>query len=202
MLNVNHETRFDPEAAADWVLTNIGRTQLVTIHPGTKRTSAMELNPSTAGEATMWIEKHNTRGYNIYFGLNPPRAGLNSKASKANIESLRGIGADVDMKDGRTSDDIIRAIKTVTPPPSHIIFSGGGYQPIWLFNELLPVSPDNIKRVEALGKSVADTLNGDAVQNIDRLYRLPFTQNHPNAKKLREGRGVCVSGLLCLGGDQ
>src|SRR5262249_35745616 len=45
--------------------------------------------------------------------------------------------------------------------------------------------------MEALGAKAG-------TQNIDRIMRLPFTVNHPNEKKKREGRVACMSKLLWL----
>jgi len=76
--------------------------------------------------------------------------------------------------------------------------SGGGYQPIWLFEEPIPATPENTARVESLGSNIATLINGDGVQNIDRILRVPFTRNFPDAKKRKAGRPETISGIVIV----
>ena len=66
--------------------------------------------------------------------------------------------------------------------------------------EPLPATPENIARAEAAGTKIAALVAGDAVQNIDRILRLPFTINHPNAKKHATGRVPTPAGAIDTGG--
>ena len=80
--------------------------------------------------------------------------------------------------------------------------TGGGFQPIWLVAKPVPVSDDVIKLAQILGRRIADFGGGDAIHDLGRILRLPFTRNHPNDKKQRDGRVECLAGLLHLEGGE
>ena len=88
------------------------------------------------------------------------------------------------------------AIANLGLPPSLIIVSGGGYQPIWLLDAPLPAEGENVAQVEGVARRVAALTGGDAVQNADRILRVPFTMNYPNETKRRVGRVPRPSGVL------
>jgi hypothetical protein len=149
-----------------------------------------------ADDATLqWITKLNQTGRNIYFSLNQPLPGLNKKASKAEIVSYRATCADSDAKNGRSMADCLAAIEQLPLPPSFIIMTGGGYQPVWLI-EPLPASPNAQQHLEAIGRTIGDRTGSDRVENVDRILRLPGTINHPNARKRAAGRTRCMASLL------
>lgn len=78
-------------------------------------------------------------------------------------------------------------MKEHQPPPSAIIFSGGGYQGFWRLDE--PVVADgNIDELEAYNIGLEQRLGGDHCHNIDRIMRVPGTMNIPDAKKRAAGR--------------
>ena len=62
-------------------------------------------------------------------------------------------------------------------PPSLLIFSGRGIQLIWHADKDYKSSPERIEKWEGLGRAIIATVGGDAVQNVDRLLRLPGTPN-------------------------
>jgi hypothetical protein len=121
---------------------------------------------------------------------------MNRKSARTDIAVLRGIGADVDAKDDRTMEQALAAIDAVQLPPSVVIMSGRGWQPLWLFDKAIPATAEAVRHVEMTGKQIAQLTGGDSVQNVDRIFRVPFTTNHPNAKKQAQGRVACVSGIL------
>src|SRR5206468_1403933 len=67
--------------------------------------------------------------------------------------------------------------------------------PVWLI-EPLPASPDNLARLEAVGNAIRVLTGGDAVENVDRLLRLPGTINYPKAPKRAAGRIPIMARLL------
>jgi hypothetical protein len=160
---------------------------------------AVWLDAATLSNAASWAAHRNAAGANLYFTLNEPSPGLSRKPSKLDIRLLRGIGADIDAKNGRSIEDALGAIGVIARAPSLLIMSGGGWQPLWLFDAPVQATPDAVPRVETVGRKIAALAGGDAVQNIDRIFRLPFTINHPNKKKRAEGRTECLSGLLVQG---
>lgn len=191
------DARHDVEEGLRWVLENIGPTTIVAITPDDPP-KGRYLDQSSFPDVAIWARTANDVGENLYWHVNEPRPGLAKKALKAEIVAIRAVAfLDVDAKDGRTIEQALAAIDALPlPPPSVIIASGGGYQPIWLWDRPIPASPEATARVEALGKRLEQMTGSDAVSNIDRILRLPFTRNYPNAKKRAAGREVSVAGLL------
>jgi hypothetical protein len=191
----------DPARAVGYVLGVFGPTTVVAIHCDTGRTVSIWLDWDTAGNVTRWIGECNQAGYNIYITVNQPSLGLKKKAKKSNIEFIRAVWADIDCyKNGLTMVSGWAAITAMPAKPTRTIASGGGYHPYYILREPLLATPDIVARVEALGLRIAATVGGDAVQNVDRIMRFPFTLNHPDAKKRAAGRTVCPSGTV--GGDE
>lgn len=107
--------------------------------------------------------------WSVYVDLDLPRSGPHSLPTPENFELLLG------------------RIRALEPPPTAIVYSGGGYQAFWRFPEPVPAG-DFVERAEATGKAIARDLGSDAVQNVNRLMRLPGTVNLPSAAKLARGR--------------
>jgi hypothetical protein len=162
----------------------------------------MWLDMATFPNVADWAAQRNAAGANLYFTLNEPVTGLCKKAAKSDIRTLRGAAADIDAKQGRSLEEARMAIEIIPCRPSLIIMSGGGWQPLWLFDVPIQATPDAVSRAEAVGRKIAALTGGDAVQSVDHIFRLPFTINHPNRKKRAEGRTDCLSGILVQGNDQ
>jgi hypothetical protein len=179
-----------------WVAATFGATTVVAIQPDTGRIEARWLDRSAIDNVTRWAVAKNQAGWNLYFVVNLPTTGLAKKPAKSEITVIRAAAfADVDAKNGRSLDQARDVVLTL-PPPSVIIASGGGFQPIWLLQEPVPITPETVARAEALSSRIAEKVGGDAVQNVDRILRLPFSINHPDEKKRAYGRVACQSGLL------
>jgi hypothetical protein len=190
--------RDDVPAGMQWVLSIFGPTTVVVIKPDAGKIDGQWLDASTAKTVTTWASKRNLEGWNLYFTPNLPIFGMPRKAKKNEIKMLRVVAlADLDAKGGRTLDQVRDALQLL-PTPSVIIATGGGYQPIWLLPEPIVATPQAVARSEALSRRIADLAGGDAVQNIDRILRMPFTLNFPDETKRAAGRIVCASGLLRL----
>jgi hypothetical protein len=192
------EVRLNIASALSWLLTWFGPTTVVAINPDSGSISGKWLGQTTLEEVTRWADEINRRGSNLYFCPNLPKPGLAKKPSDGEISEIRAIYADIDAKDGRSMDEAREAIFKL-PHPTHVIMTGGGYQPIWILSEPLPTTVETIAWARARGKSIAAYAGGDAVDDISRILRLPFTVNYPNAKKCAAGRVECLSGLLRIG---
>ena len=102
----------------------------------------------------------------------------NKKATKSDVSEALYVHVDIDESDAENR------ILSFSPPPTVIVFSGGGYHAYWRLTG--PAS--DLTRVEAVNLAVAQILGGDKCHNIDRIMRLPGTVNIPNAKKEKAGR--------------
>jgi len=51
-------------------------------------------------------------------------------------------------------------------------------------------------QIEAINKAIAKVVGGDNCHNVDRIMRVPFTINHPNAKKRKAGRTEALAYVL------
>jgi hypothetical protein len=138
------------------------------------------------------------RGHNVYFVVNQVKPGVNKKPAKDDIETIRAVWADIDWDrvkfKGRFPDGwrellntAVPALRALEPQSTLIISTGGGFQPMWLI-EPLPNTPENRNRAEAVGKYLAERFGGDAVENIDRILRLPGSINHPKRSKREAGQ--------------
>lgn len=189
------EARDDPAAGLTFVLKALGATTIVAIHPDTGMVKARWLDAATLADVAAWAASMSAAGFNLYFTPNLPAPGMERKAAKADMSAVRAVFADVDAKGGQSLEGA-RAAVLALPPPSFIIASGGGFQPVWVLDAPMPATPDVVAAVEAVGRRLAALAGGDPVQNVDRILRLPFTVNYPNATKRAAGRGVSLSGLL------
>ena len=191
------EARDDPAAGLAFVLSAVGPATVVAIHPERKTTAAAWLDRDMLDTVAAWATERSKAGFNLYFTPNLPTTGLARKPAKADMTALRALYADVDAK-GETSLAAAHAaiLALPMPPASFVIATGGGFQPVWLFEAPMPATPDLVAQVERDGAAVARLAGGDPVQNVDRILRLPFTTNHPNANKRKAGRVPCPSGLV------
>lgn len=166
-----------------WVLTAINdRRALVT------RTF------DTATAVRPWLEEHERS--NIYFHVNPTRGRLDRKARAADIAALAWLHVDVDPQPGRPLGEerarilaLLQDSHSGMPPPSAIVFSGGGYQAYWRLKEPLPIrTPSDAEQAKLYNLQVELLLGGDSCHNVDRIMRLPGTVNWPNEKKRKRGQ--------------
>ena len=191
------EVRDDPAAGLAFVLGNVGPATVVAIHPEQNSIAAAWLDRITLDAVAAWATKQSKAGFNLYFTPNLPTMGLARKPAKADTTALRALYADVDAKGETSLAAAYAAILALPmPPASFVIATGGGFQPVWLFEAPMLTTPDLVAQAERDGAAVARMAGGDPVQNVDRILRLPFTMNHPNAKKRDAGRVPCPSGLV------
>lgn len=174
---------------------------LISIQPDGD-TAAATFTVADLDRAAAWIAEQQQAGRGIYFQANETHPGTTRKPSKAGILAALCRFADIDPTDGAPFPDerarlarLADYLRTIELPPTAIIDSGNGLQPIWA-TVREPTSPDVVQRVEAETRIIEQALGAGGTHNIDRLLRLPGTLNFPNKVKLAKGRGVSRARLI------
>ncbi len=167
------------------------------------------LTTSDTDAIRTFIYRNNASGRNIYYQPNFCRNLADARASKKDVAVAVAVHADVDPPPG---DAIALKVWQETtleqysqqafwetvelPAPSAIVFSGSGYQLLWLLEEPLPLWNGSEQDTEALdaieGRNYATIMRMDpshaGTNDVSRLLRLPGTLNYPNQKKKENGR--------------
>ncbi|MBB3904741.1 VapE domain-containing protein [Methylobacterium brachythecii] len=156
---------------------NGDRIHLVAMPPD-GRPTARTFEAAQRQEAVLWIESKQG-SHNIYYSVAKLRgSAANKKAKKQDVESTMWLHVDID------DPAALEKIRAYEPAPTSVIFSGGGFQGLWLLNSVT----SDLDRVERCNKALARALGGDNCHNCDRVMRLPWTINVPNKKKREAGR--------------
>lgn len=165
-----------------WVLTAIKVER--------KGIETVTFSPEEEPAAAKWIARRNGKS-NLYFSVNQPSAPLQKKATRDDITSVSWLHVDIDARAGEPLEAELLRIKSLlteqcpVPPPTVIVYSGGGYQAFW---KLSQPETEDLDRLVQYNKQLELTLGGDNCHNIDRIMRLPGTINVPDAKKIARGR--------------
>ena len=197
---INFLRQFAPDRP--WVLTAI-ELDRKSIH--TKTFNPITPSPHKLDDFKRFLVQNNGVR-NIYFQVNPLTRTLTKKASRTDIQSLAWLHVDIDPRAGENIDDEqARIHKLLTtklpkgvPPPTAIIFSGGGYQGFWKLETPLPINGELEAAEEAKRYNLQLELlfKADNCHNIDRIMRLPGTINLPDAKKAKAGRKPQLARLV------
>ncbi len=180
---------FQPEGP--WCLT--------AINPDRKGVETKTFTPATEADLKSWLVYHNGRS-NLYFHVNRVNGLLTKKAEREQIKFVDYLHVDVDPAAGKDMDaEQSRILAMFSPdglmdrdmmPPTFLIFSGGGYQAFWKLD--LPFTMngtiEKAEEVARYNKQIELLFGGDKCHNVDRLMRLPWTQNIPTEKKRKLGR--------------
>jgi hypothetical protein len=151
-----------------------------------------------------WLEDLGEKR-NIYFHVNPTTKDLSKKALRTEIASLAWLHVDVDPRVGEDLEEEQRRALTLLrdppgnlPPPTAIVFSGGGYQGFWKLEDPLPIGGDLAIAEDAKRYNLQIELlfGADNCHNVDRIMRLPGTVNRPDAKKRKKGREEALATLI------
>lgn len=179
------------------ILDPTGRHNLVAFDPAVDSGPPIGARSFTAGDwsgIAEFVDRHSGTA-NLYLtGNEPIENAPHGKLGKKHIGGIRAVYADVDPTGGVDFDQARAALaaqsetlKAGAIPPTVIVDSGGGFQYLWLLTEKL--DPDQFQSwAEGQGRALAHLLGGDAVQNIDRLLRLPGSPNIPTPGKVAKGR--------------
>lgn len=126
------------------------------------------------------IDAHSgTPGANVYTGLHLMKRSLarGKRGTAADIVAVLGLVADMDSDTGKTGE--------LPFEPSYVIeTSPGNQQPVWLFDR--PLAVTEAAPIAAALKRATGSDHGTA--DVDHVWRIPGTQNWPNAAKMKRGR--------------
>jgi hypothetical protein len=185
-----------------WVLT--------AIEPDRKEKGIDTMTFRDPEEAIEWLEAQG-HSRNLYFHVNPTTKDMRKKALRTDIAALAWLHVDIDPRAGEDiAEEQARALKVLQnppgniPPPTVIVFSGGGYQGFWKLREPLPIGGDLAIAEEAKRYNLQIELlfGADNCHNVDRIMRLPGTINRPDAKKRKKGRVEALATLVDWAGHE
>lgn len=153
-----------------------------------------------------FVKYHNNiEGCNMYFNVNRAYTPMDKKYAAEDVSFVDYFHVDVDVQGGGAPFDaqrkeMLAALEGYSPVPSIIVDSGGGYQGFWKLEEPIEVLHEedhsNVEDIKAYNNQIRTVLGADACQNIDRIMRIPFTRNFPNAKKRDMGRVESMSSVV------
>jgi len=184
-----------------WVLTSIS----------TDKKSLKTRTFTSSSEASEFIKEEGELQKNIYFTVNPISKAVSSKPSRSDVEAMAWLHVDVDPREGEDLQEeqeriekILRDPPDNIPPPTIIVFSGGGLQGFWKLEE-----PVLIQGQEALFEDAKHynlqlemAFGADSCHNVDRIMRLPGTINWPDAKKAKKGRVPALARVVSYHADR
>ena len=180
-----------------------GRWVLTAIAPDKKSIQTRSFHERQDAQA--WLEQYNGER-NIYFHVNPTTRDLEKKAQREHIAELAWLHIDIDPRPREAFDEEqARALGLLTtklpdgiPPPTVVIFSGGGYQGFWKLKSPVPINGDLEAAEDAkrYNQQLELVFGGDNCHNIDRIMRLPGTVNLPDKVKIEKGRVPALAQLV------
>lgn len=135
---------------------------------------------------TDFIDQYGQKGgdYSVYFGVNKRER---ESGKKVDVERVSALYVDVDtVKNGWDTDAMVKRIHAMKGVlrPSACVKSGGGLHLYWFVETFLAAHHTLRSSVEDVNVKLRDIFAGDAVQNIDRILRLPGTYNHRRKAKV------------------
>ncbi len=179
-----------------------GPWALVAIDPNKKGLTGATFGPDSEKNLRSWLDAHKAR--NVYFHLNQP-TGKEAKASRVEILEVSFLHADLDPRAGEELAgeqlrirNLLDNVPAPLPPPTGLVFSGGGYQAVWALRQPIPVNGDLAAAEEAklYNVQIELLLGGDNCHNIDRIMRVAGTINWPDERKRLKGRTACRAEMV------
>lgn len=149
------------------------------------------------GKFLAWIAAAAEMPANCYYSLAEPLARFTKKMERTDCKAVHYLHVDLDPRAGEDLGaeqtrilNLLRNPPAPLPPPSAIIFSGGGYQGLWVLAAPLVTdgSLDLAEEYKLFNLQLERVLGGDNCHDISRILRLPGTINKPDKKKQDKGR--------------
>lgn len=147
------------------------------------------------GRASVWWEVGNpapipTTPANWYFGVHPcatipthnakgePARPEHVRSQIAVIAAINCLFADIDAKQHGGKSPALSHVNRLTPAPTAVIDSGGGYHLYWLLRDPVTITNDNRERLASVQSRWVDFVGSDpGAKDLARVLRLPGTQN-------------------------
>ena len=180
-----------------WVLTAIGLDR--------KGIDTRTFGADAEEELRRWLEVQGANR-NIYFHVNPVlRDDLTKKARREDTRGLAWLHVDIDPRVGEDIDEeqaralrLLREPPGDVPPPTAIVFSGGGYQGFWRLETEFPINgqQDAFEEAARYNMQLEILFGADNCHNVDRIMRLPGTVNRPDEKKRAKGRRPALAEVV------
>jgi len=192
---INFLKRWSP--LGPWVLTAIQTDR--------KAIATKTFRPKDEDALVAWLSLYNGNR-NLYFHVNTTINDLSKKAEREDIKEVPWLHVDIDPRAGENLEDektrcyglLTTKLPEGVPPPSVIIFSGGGYQAFWKLKEPIVINGDITlaEGAKQYNQQLEVLFGADNCHNIDRIMRLPGSVNIPDARKLKKGRTATVAELI------
>jgi hypothetical protein len=198
----------DVEASVDFLkkVYPDGPWMLTAIRTDRKAIETKTFRPAAETECREWLERMGNAGdRNLYWSVNPTIRDLDKKALREDIKEVCYLHVDVDPREqedlteeqARCAALFSDKLPNGVPPPTAVIYSGGGYQGFWKLEAPIPINGEEAAFEEAkrYNRQLEIEFGGDNCHNIDRIMRLPGSLNVPDEKKRKKGRVVALARL-------
>lgn len=187
------------ERSWDWLQkAHPGRQVVVTcITLDKKQLPTETFGPGDKAKFLKWIAAAAAMPANCYFSVGEPLKAVTKKMERADIARVWYLHVDLDPRAGEDLAqeqerilNLLRNPPAPLPPPTGIVYSGGGYQGYWALSE--PLTVDGLVNVaeelKLYNVQIERALGGDNCHDISRILRVPDTVNVPDEKKVKKGR--------------
>lgn len=153
--------------------------------------------PDEKDKFLKWIAAAAAMPANCYFSLAEPLDRFQKKLERTDCKTVHYLHVDIDPRAGEDLAqeqerilNLLRNPPAPIPPPTGIVYSGGGYQGYWKLSEPLSVdgSMETAEEIKLYNLHLERQLGGDNCHNIDRILRIPWTINRPDKRKQDKGR--------------
>lgn len=174
--------------------------------------------PDAEGQVVAWLTMH--RGRNLYYSVNEPidTAHEKKKLEKTDVLRVCFLHVDVDPRSAdagtedlaehvrREQERILAQLHAFSPPPSYIVFSGGGFNALWRLTTPIDIAAGSPSPEETIRRAIdverrnwqfeLDFGTPDHCRDVCRILRLPGTINRPDPKKIAKGRMPALSRVV------
>lgn len=201
--------QLQPDYTASWEFLqhfHPGRLIVVTAISLDKQKIPTEtFGPGDRENFLKWVAACGKSEMNIYFSVGEPMQAATKKLERTDVRAIHYLHVDLDPRAGEDLAQerarilaLLRNPPGNLPPPTGIVFSGGGYQGYWKLSAPLPVDGklEVAEDLKLYNVQIERLLGGDNCHNIDRIMRIPGTINLPDARKLKKGRTPQLAELV------